>query len=141
MTLDAMDVLGAMNPDAFRLANGEIDGPIWVGRVSTRVASQVGASDTAVWLSRDTLLKQLHNHPEFGLEIYGNLDWLIRLGEFVADRRPGCFLLFSGPNADTQRRTKAALKVVRPSAKIMLLSVHTVRPRDYERYAKHSPKK
>ena len=46
----------------FRLATGGIPGPIQVGRVSGQVKHALGAHTRVVWLSRNSIEKQLSRH-------------------------------------------------------------------------------
>ena len=56
--------------EIFRLATGEIPGPIIVGRVSGNVQRALGAPSRTVLLSRDTLEKQMTRHGKLTLSGY-----------------------------------------------------------------------
>ncbi len=130
-----------MNPDIVRLAHGEIGGPIIVGRVRSVVASRYGAEENWVWLSKQTLQKQLLHHPEITLDYYEDLEWLFRHGEVVEDYQPGRFHVFAGQGVQSiQTRMKACLKVVSGNRRIMMVSLHAVRARDYRRLLRRSKK-
>jgi len=68
---------------------GEIPGPIVVGRVSREHARQVGALHTHVWLSRDTLLKQLSRHRVIPLSVYEDLNWVFEETKLLATNALG----------------------------------------------------
>jgi hypothetical protein len=128
-----------MNPEIARLASGEVCGPITIGRAHRQVSVLLGATDLYVWLSFDTLKKQLSHHSELSLDFYENLEWLLRHGEVEPDGRPDCVFI-TATTGDGQRSYAAKVKVVRRNSRLMLLSVHRVRPRDIRRMRRKAQK-
>jgi hypothetical protein len=130
-----------MNPDIVRMAQREIDGPIMVGRVRAVVATRFNANSTSVWFSSDSLAKQIRHHREITLDVYNDLEWLLRHGEFVSDRRPNCFHIIQGDRqVGKENRWKACLKVVPRDKRIFLLSLHKIDPSSYRRLIRNSKK-
>jgi hypothetical protein len=131
----------AMTPNIFRLAHDEITGPITVGRVRSSFATSMGAGDNHVWLSFETLRKQLGHHADLRIEFYEDLSWLLSEGCFLPDRRANCFLVVSTLSpAPGGLIFKATLKVVKANGRIMLLSVHRIGASDIRRLLKRAGK-
>lgn len=128
-----------MNPDIARLAHREIPGPIVVGRLRPGVAKSFGADTNWVWMSFDTLRKQLAHHREHPLDFYSDLDWLLLKGEALSDPRPNCFTVIL-PLGDGNRLFKATLKVVKANKRVMLLSLHKISRSDYKRIVRRAAK-
>lgn len=131
-----------MNPDIARFAHGEIFGPICIGRIRSGLTRNIGADSNLVWLSFDTLRKQLAHHPELALDFYEDLDWLLHDGEAIADRRDRCLNIVRTLHdvGGRQRWYKATIKSIRSNGRIMLLSVHKIGPADYKRLVRNSKK-
>jgi hypothetical protein len=128
-----------MNPQIARLAHGEIPGPIRVGRVRSGVTKLIFASSSSVWLSFDTLRKQLAHHPELTLDFYDDLEWLLLDGEVILDRRERCLSIVKAVDDQPKARLfKATIKCVRSNGFMMLLSVHKIRHGDYKRLLKRT---
>ncbi len=123
-----------MNPKILRLLHGEVIGPVTVGSVRSGIASGRGAADNNVWLSRDTLMKQLRHHPDLLPEFYEDLGWLLLYGHALFAEK--CFYIVGAFEPDSPNLFKATLKVVRANRRIMLLSVHRIRESDFRRLAR-----
>lgn len=131
--------MSGMNPEITRLAAGELAMPIRVGRVPHTAAKRYLAESRWVYLSRETLLKQLSHHPDIELGAYENLAHRLERSEIVANRRDNCFIAFwSDAKSGNSRRWKATMKVVAGNRRIMLMSLHLTRPNDYRRILKRA---
>ncbi|WP_284260518.1 hypothetical protein [Roseicyclus amphidinii] len=116
-------------PEILRLVTGERHEPVIVGRVPKAYAAQVGALHTHVWLSRETLLKQLARHPDIPLATYENLDWVLSSSMIYGDRRAGRFHLVAPVErlGSQPKHFKVTIKNVRNSERLFLLSAHDLR--------------
>ena len=128
-----------MNPDIARLANREIDGPITVGRIRSGVAKAYGTDENWVWLSIETLRKQLLHHRELKLDFYQDLDWLLSYGEILPDQKNHCLSVIHRID-DGSPLFKATVKVIRANKRLMLLSVHRISNSDYKRLVRRAAK-
>ena len=120
-----------------RLACGEIDMPIRIGRIPKTIAHLYQSDGRWLYLSRPTLLKQLSHHPEILPGFYEELDWLFASCEHIPNRRANCFHLVSN---GAEHRWKVTIKVIPSNQRLLTLSIHELRDRDYNRLIKRAKK-
>ena len=65
----------------FRLASGEIQGPIRVGRIRPNVERALGAHTGVVWLSQYNVEKQFMRHGNLNIGYYERLPDILKHGE------------------------------------------------------------
>ena len=124
----------------FRLAAGEIPGPIIVGRVSRNVQTALGVDTRAVLLSRNTVEKQMRRHGKLTLSgYYDYLPHALEHGEAfrLHDRRVAIIL-------DVRHSRDHRLSVVIKSTKdrdgLYAISLYPLREKDWARtLRKHNP--
>lgn len=122
------------NPGIIRLATGEVEGPIHVGRIPRNWADRLGVSDRWVKLSYHTLGKQVARHGDIELGYYDDIDWVLEHGEVITDPKPHV-LHFVGDTAEVYGyRTKVTVKATRSQNQLYMTSAHKLRDRDYKRY-------
>ena len=126
--------------EIFRLATGEIPGPIIVGRVSGNVQRALGASSRTVLLSRDTLEKQMTRHGK--LTLSGYYDYLpdaLEYGEAfrMHDRRVSMIL---DVRQSRDRRFNVVVKSTTTRHELYAISLYPLREKDWRRVLrKHNP--
>ena len=119
--------------EIFRLATGEIPGPIIVGRVSGNVQHALGASSRIVLLSRDTLEKQMTRHGK--LTLSGYYDYLpdaVEHGEAfrMHDRRVSMIL---DVRQSRDHRFNVVVKSTTGRDKLYAISFYPLRENDWTR--------
>jgi len=123
-----------LNPEIVRMLLGEIEGPITVGRLSTAAAIILEAKSSWVWLSKETLVKQLTKHPELSLSDYVDMSWVLQTGEIVKDRQVNRLHFLASTHFHKKPRMhKVTVKVAKNSERAFLISAHWVRPRSAEK--------
>lgn len=98
--------------------------PIFVGRVSARVAAAINAHTTAVWLSRDTVEKQESKHRADAQETYRMVP-IVLASRFIRIESPchAIFIHHYKDGADT-KSYKAVVKTTADGSEIYLVSIH-----------------
>lgn len=116
----------------FKLATGEIAGPIRVGRVRPKIQSALDASTGAVWLSRESLEKQFARHGRLNTAYYGYLRYAVERGEaFRLDgNRVG---LVSDLRHMLHHRLHVVVKVTGAHDELYAISFYPLRERDWDR--------
>lgn len=116
----------------FKLATGEIAGPIRVGRVRPNIQSALDASTGAVWLSRESLEKQFARHGRLSKAYYENLSYSIKHGEaFRLDgNRVG---LVSDLRPILDHRFHVVVKVTGAHDELYAISFYPLREKDWDR--------
>lgn len=125
-------------PEVVKLANGEIAGPIMVGRTSEAVARALTVPQRWVWLTRDTLSKQLSRHPEMPIGTYEDMSWVLESRMVIPDPRAGRLHLIATAQTDELRYFKCTIKHTQNSERLFLLSAHMLRPRSFNRLVKRA---
>jgi hypothetical protein len=125
-----------MEPQTFfDLAVGRIGGPIVVGRISTSLAGLIRSSTRVVLLSRATLDKQFHRHPEVKSQHYLMLPEILEYCE-VLHQRPR-LLHFITRTADMiGKNLMVTVKGTSEGHELYLTSMHLLRGRDEARVRK-----
>ena len=117
----------------FRLATGEIPGPIIVGRVPGNVQRALDAPTRTVFLSRDTLEKQMTRHGE--LTLSGYYDYMLdALQHGKAFRMPNWRVsLVLDLRYIRERRFNIVVKSTETHDELYAISFHPLRGRDWDR--------
>jgi hypothetical protein len=116
----------------FRLATGEASDPIYVCSIDHRLSKVIGSTTRAVWLSKYTLDKQFHRHPEMTPELYIHIPYIVQNGICVVEKRNHLSFLLNATVA-MGCWMKACIKSLRGGSEIYLVTFHKCRQRDVKR--------
>ena len=109
----------------FDLLQGVRHEPILVCRLPPDLAELIGAHDTAVWLSRDTVTKQEAKHPSPSLTNYMLASTVIRDG-FVRVQPPHHLAFIYHVKDEKTRSWRAYVKATNDGRECYLVSIHRV---------------
>jgi hypothetical protein len=116
----------------FQLATGERSGPIYVCNIERNLKEVIGSTTRAVWLSKYTLDKQLHRHPEMMPELYAHVPYIVQNGICVLEKRNHLSFLLNA-TAAVGYWMKACIKASCGGSEIYLVTFHKCRQRDVKR--------
>jgi hypothetical protein len=116
----------------FRLATGEASDPIYVCSIDHRLSKVIGSTTRAVWLSKYTLDKQFHRHPEMTPELYIHIPYIVQNGICVVEKRNNLSFLLNVTVA-MGCWTKTCIKSLCGGSEIYLVTFHKCRQRDVKR--------
>jgi hypothetical protein len=116
----------------FRLATGETSGPIYVCNIERNLKEVIGSTTRAVWLSKYTLDKQLHRHPEMTPGLYADVPYIVQKGVCVLEKRNHLSFLLNA-TATVGYWVKACIKASCGGSGIYLVTFHKCRQRDVKR--------
>lgn len=128
-----------MNIDHFlRLACGE-GTSTYIGCLPGQLHLAIGASSNAVFITAETLRKQMAHHGDFPIEFFEFLPWMMDNGEPIFDARPNVLHLVSDCSDLLGHRGKVTVKATRGGHLILVTSVHALRTRDFRRMKRKAP--
>ncbi|QBY02080.1 hypothetical protein E2K80_16165 [Rhodophyticola sp. CCM32] len=89
--------------------------------MSSVVRNTLEARSDWVWLSKETLVKQLVKHPEIKLTDYENLEWALATTNIIRDTRPNRLHLIADLHRDKPSSLKLTIKNARNSERLFLI--------------------
>lgn len=118
----------------FRLATGERNDPLYIGRMPEPWHRRIGASARSIYLSSYTLRKNLSRHKEFRLEYFEFVPWMIENGNPVRDGINENTIHFIAPcKAMLNYSSKVTIKTTKRGHELWVTSAHAIRDRDIGR--------
>ena len=107
------------------LLTGMRKDPIFVCRISQDMAAAIGVADTAVWLSRETVVKQESKHSEPSKRLYLRAPHIIANG-FVRVQPPHHLIFIYHEKMEKLRSFQAVVKATQAGHELYLVSIHRV---------------
>ncbi|MDK4689687.1 hypothetical protein [Kingella negevensis] len=103
---------------------------VWeISHIDRQVQTWLGASTNKVWLSEDTLIKQLFNHGELGIEVYRRIPNILTAADLIlrVDDLKIAFLI------DGEEMYKLVLKTTQERDELYFVSLFKMKTKEWER--------
>jgi hypothetical protein len=118
--------------DLHRLATGLTGEPLRIGRIGSALSRRLGAYTTVVWLSHQTMTKQLLRHPDLQLQDYLFVDHILRTGAVFPGRGGSLAFIHAPPDRDGLLSFKVVVKVT-GDGELYMTTFHRLRAAEVRR--------